>query len=100
MIKRILSWLISIYFKPAPAETPTPGVTQMTDQVVDVAQVDVATSAAAPVQPAAAVQPTAVEEVKAGVADFEKALAFVERGVAEMGEAAKDELKALAKKYL
>ncbi|MBE5254528.1 hypothetical protein [Mixta mediterraneensis] len=39
-------------------------------------------------------------EVKAGVKDFEAALAFVESGVAQLGEAAKDELKALAKKYL
>ena len=39
-------------------------------------------------------------EVKAGVKDFEAALTFVESGVAQLGEAAKDELKALAKKYL
>lgn len=39
-------------------------------------------------------------EVKAGVADFEAALSFVESGVAQLGEAAKDELKELAKKYL
>ncbi|WP_447867535.1 hypothetical protein [Rahnella bonaserana] len=53
---------------------------------------------AAPV--AVVVAPTPVEEVKAGVADFEKALSFVESGVAQLGEAAKDELKELAKKYL
>lgn len=39
-------------------------------------------------------------EVKAGVNDFDAALAFVEYGLAKLGEAAKDELKMLAKKYL
>lgn len=43
---------------------------------------------------------TPAAEVKAGVQDFEAALAFVESGVAQLGAAAKDELKALAKKYL
>lgn len=43
---------------------------------------------------------TAAAEVKSGVQDFEAALAFVESGVAQLGAAAKDELKALAKKYL
>ncbi|GAB2938156.1 hypothetical protein [Hafnia psychrotolerans] len=86
MIKRFLAWLISIYTKPTPVETKTPGVT-MTDQVVDI-----------PAQVAASAAPAA--EVKAGVADFEAALRFVESGVAQLGEAAKDELKELAKKYL
>lgn len=44
--------------------------------------------------------PTPVKEVKAGVKDFEAAFSFVEQGVAQLGEAAKDELKALAQKYL
>lgn len=39
-------------------------------------------------------------EVKTGVKDFETAFTFVEQGVAQLGAAAKDELKALAKKYL
>lgn len=43
---------------------------------------------------------TPATEVKSGVQDFEAALAFVESGVAQLGVAAKDELKALAKKYL
>lgn len=90
MIKRFLTWLISIYFKPAQAETQTPEVIVMPEELVD--------EVAAPVT--AVVAPTPVEEVKAGVADFEAALAFVESGVAQLGEAAKDELKALAKKYL
>ncbi|KAA5974365.1 MULTISPECIES: hypothetical protein [Pantoea] len=38
-------------------------------------------------------------EVKVGVHDFEAALAFVESGVALLGEAAKDDVKALAIMY-
>ncbi|WP_277966714.1 hypothetical protein [Pantoea trifolii] len=41
-----------------------------------------------------------VVAVKAGVKDFEAAFSFVEQGVAQLGIAAKDELKALAQKYL
>lgn len=93
MIKRILLWLISIYFKPATTETKTPEVEPMSEPLVD-----------AVAAPAAVVNvtvtPAVAEEVKAGVADFEKALEFVESGVAKLGEAAKDELKELAKKYL
>lgn len=85
MIKRILLWLISIYFKPATTETKTPEVEIMSDQ---------------PVVVPAVVSSAVTAEVKAGVADFEKALEFVESGVAKLGEAAKDELKELAKKYL
>lgn len=112
MIKRFLAWLKSIYFKPAAAETPTPGVT-MTDQVVDVAaQADVAT-AAAPVQPAVAVQPTAVETVAETIAtvvatgalasfkaEAEAFIAFVEHGIAVLGADAEAELVALKEKYL
>lgn len=78
MIKRILLWLVSIYFKQATTETKTPEVEPMSEPLVD----------------------AVADEVKAGVADFEKALEFVESGVAKLGEAAKDELKELAKKYL
>lgn len=41
-----------------------------------------------------------VVAVKTGVKDFEAAFTFVEQGVAQLGIAAKDELKALAQKYL
>ncbi|WP_283215365.1 hypothetical protein [Pantoea sp. EABMAA-21] len=52
-------------------------------------------------QPAAEVAQSApVIEVKTGVKDFEAAFTFVEQGVAQLGSAAKDELKALAQKYL
>lgn len=43
---------------------------------------------------------TPVAVVKNGVKDFEAAFTFVEQGVAQLGEAAKEELKALAQKYL
>ena len=46
------------------------------------------------------VDTTPVVEVKTGVKDFEAAFSFVEQGVEMLGEAAKDELKALAQKYL
>lgn len=39
-------------------------------------------------------------EVKVGVHDFEAALAFVKSGVALLGEAAKDDVKALTIMYL
>lgn len=103
MIKRILLWLISIYFKPATTETKTPEVEKMSEPLVD----EVAAPVAVPVVEAApaavvsvTVAPAVADEVKAGVADFEAALSFVESGVAQLGEAAKDELKELAKKYL
>ncbi|MFS7358656.1 hypothetical protein AB6896_07290 [Rahnella inusitata] len=85
MIKRILLWLISIYLKPATTETKTPEVEIMSDQ---------------PVVVPAVVSSAVADEVKAGVADFDAALSFVESGVSQLGEAAKDELKELAKKYL
>ncbi len=91
MIKRFFEWLKSIYFKPAQAEIQSPEVETMSDIPVDVAA-----------QPTVAVaaDPTPAVEVKTGVADFEAALSFVESGVALLGGAAKEELKALAKKYL
>lgn len=41
-----------------------------------------------------------IAALKAGVKDFETAFTFVEQGIAQLGEAAKDDLKALALKYL
>lgn len=113
MIKRFLEWLKSIYFKPAPAETQTPGVTQMTDQVVDVAAPADVTTAAPAVQPAVEVQSTAVETVVETVAtvvatgalasfkaEAEAFIAFVEHGIAVLGADAEAELVALKEKYL
>ncbi|MBU9819936.1 hypothetical protein J1782_08550 [Rahnella sp. BCC 1045] len=97
MIKRFLTWLISIYYnveiKPAAqAGTQTPEESTMSEPLVDANAEPVAVV----VQPA----PNPAAEVKTGVADFDAALSFVESGVAQLGEAAKDELKELAKKYL
>ena len=50
--------------------------------------------------PAVETQAAPVVEVKTGVKDFEAAFTFVEQGVDQLGVAAKDELKALAQKYL
>ncbi|MFS7253846.1 hypothetical protein AB6869_24835 [Rahnella rivi] len=110
MIKRILLWLISIYLKPATTETNTPEVDTMSEPLVDVPVADTQ-PAAVGIAPGAVVGNTSasggcagvVQQLAAprlGVADFEKALSFVESSVAQLGEAAKDELKELAKKYL
>lgn len=45
-------------------------------------------------------QAAPVAALKTGVKDFEAAFTFVEQGIAQLGEAAKDDLKALAQKYL
>ncbi|KJV49651.1 hypothetical protein VH86_03975 [Pantoea sp. BL1] len=73
---KFLTWLKSLFIHSSEEKT------EMTDQVVDIP----------------AITPTT--EVKAGVTDFETALKLVEDGVVVLGEAAKDELVALAKKYL
>ncbi|WP_208951204.1 hypothetical protein, partial [Rahnella sp. ChDrAdgB13] len=100
--KRFLAWLKSIYIKPATAETTTPKVTTMSDIPVDVAaQPTVAVvDMVAPAPVAVAEDPTPAAEAKAGVSDLDAALNFIESGVTQLGEAAKDELKELAKKYL
>lgn len=79
---KILEWLKSLFIHPKEESTEMAGT--------------VAT------QPVTAGEQTVSPEadVKAGVQDFEAALAFVENGVAQLGAAAKDELKALAVKYL
>lgn len=108
MIKRFFAWLKSIYFKPAQAETQTPEVEPMSDIPVDVAAqpaavhnvgADGVVNIQTPViNITGSLSPAA--EAKAGVADLDAALNFIESGVAQLGEAAKDELKELAKKYL
>ncbi|BAN98113.1 hypothetical protein E05_33470 [Plautia stali symbiont] len=54
---------------------------------------------AAPVVVTAASDAVA-QDISAGVKDFVQAFSFVEQGVIKLGSAAKDELIALAKKYL
>lgn len=74
----------------------------MSDIPVDVAaQPTVAVvDMVAPAPVAVAEDPTPAAEAKAGVSDLDAALNFIESGVTQLGEAAKDELKELAKKYL
>lgn len=103
-MQKRLNWLKGLFIH-STSETKT-----MTDQVVDVpaTAADTATDStdtAAAAASADVVQPVAGAETLAagartGVQDFEAALAFVESGLAQLGSAAKDELKALAKKYL
>ncbi|KTS33140.1 hypothetical protein NS389_14495 [Pantoea dispersa] len=64
-----------------------------------------AQTAAPVVAPDAPVAATAAsdavaQDISAGVRDFVQAFSFVEQGVLKLGSAAKDELIALAKKYL
>lgn len=102
MIKRFLAWLKTIYLKQAQAETQTSGVT-MSEPLVDTAVEQPSAAVVdnvAPVAVQAAADLTPAAEAKAGVADLDAALNFIESGVAQLGDAAKDELKALAKKYL
>lgn len=49
---------------------------------------------------AAGVSDAVSQDISAGVKDFVQAFSFVEQGVVRLGAAAKDELIALAKKYL
>ncbi|WP_312630971.1 hypothetical protein [Pantoea piersonii] len=81
---KILEWLKSLFIHPKEEST------EMSEPLNDTATA----------QPAVAAASTPAAEVKAGVQDFEAALAFVESGVVQLGAAAKDELKALAIKYL
>lgn len=67
--------------------------------MTDITASDTAPEATTTVQ-TVIVDPIPVAVVKTGVKDFEAAFAFVEAGVAQLGDAAKDELKALAQKYL
>lgn len=101
-MQKLLNWLKSLFLHPK-EENPdmsealnTTGTAVASNPVQQETAVADNTSTAQ----AALVVADPVAEVKAGVQDFEAALAFVESGVAQLGEAAKDELKVLAKKYL
>ncbi len=107
---KFLTWLKSLFIHPKKESN------QMSEPLNDattVQPVAAAPVAAEVVTPAVQVAQTDAEQSKSpeaaaidrflsskGVNDFEAALAFVESGVAQLGAAAKDELKALAKKYL
>ncbi len=99
IFKRILLRLISFFYTPV---TQTPEVETMSEPLVDaVSQPAVAVvDSVGPAPVSVVVDPTPAVEAKAGVADLDAALNFIESGVAQLGDAAKDELKALAKKYL
>ncbi len=86
---KFLIWLKSLFIHPKEESI------QMPEPLNDATTVQPVAAAPVTVE---VITPSA--EVKAGVQDFEAALAFVESGVAQLGSAAKDELKALAKKYL
>lgn len=75
---------------PAPAEVAPPSVP------------DVAAPAAADAPPAAATAEShdGTQAFSEGVKDFVRAFSFVEQGVIKLGDAAKDELIDLARKYL
>jgi hypothetical protein len=89
----------------APAAVPeavTPAPTEVTTDVVPPSVPEAVTPAAADSAPAAATEETsdASQAFTEGVKDFVQALNFVEQGVIKMGDAAKDELIELARKYL
>jgi hypothetical protein len=82
---KIPEWLKHLFIHPR-EENP-----EMSEPLSDATPVT-----AAPV----AETPTPATEVQAGVKDLKAALAFIESGIGHLGEAAKDELVALAQKYL
>lgn len=92
IFKRAWQWLITKESKESKMSEPVNDAATGDQAVVD--------PATTVVEQPVTVDPTPVQEVKAGVLDFEKAFSFVEQGVGLLGEAAKDELKELAKKYL
>jgi len=90
-IKRAWLWLITKHQKDIT-------VNESLSDVVSGQDAAITPAPAVSTIPATAVAPSA--EVKDGVQDFEAAMNFVVDGVEKLGDAAKDELVALAKKYL
>lgn len=88
-MSKFITWLISLFIHPKEENN------QMSEPLND-AIVAQPVSAA----PATAEVNTPATKVKSGVQDFEAAMNFVVDGVEKLGDAAKDELIALAKKYL
>lgn len=66
----------------------------------DLTAADSATTSAPSTGDVTAQSVTPAVALKTSVKDFEAAFNFVEQGIAQLGEAAKEELKALAIKYL
>lgn len=110
---KIIEWLKSLFIHPKEESTemsePLNDASTATGTTVQQAETALPT-AAQPVAPVAQADDVQTKSPAAaaidnflsskGVNDFEAALAFVESGVAQLGTAAKDELKALAVKYL
>jgi len=92
-----LKWLLT-KAEPTTKETTVTDITASDNATTATETVPVTTTTTTETTPVAESAP--VVEVKTGVKDFEAAFSFVEQGVAQLGDAAKDELKALAQKYL
>ena len=88
-MQRFINWMKGLFIHPKKESN------QMSEPLNDAT-----TAQPVAAEPVTAEVITPAAEVKAGVQDFEAALFFVESGVKQLGTAAKDELKALAKKYL
>ncbi|ERM14382.1 hypothetical protein L585_08650 [Pantoea ananatis BRT175] len=88
-MSKFITWLISLFIHPKEENN------QMSEPLSDASVVQPVSAA-----PATAEVITPATEVKSGVQDFEAAMNFVVDGVEKLGDAAKDELIALAKKYL
>lgn len=88
-MSKFITWLISLFIHPKEENN------QMSEPLNDASVVQPVSAA-----PATAEVITPATEVKSGVQDFEAAMNFVVDGVEKLGDAAKDELIALAKKYL
>lgn len=88
-MSKFITWLISLFIHPKEESN------QMSEPLNDATVVQPVSAA-----PATADVITPASEVKSGVQDFEAAINFVVDGVEKLGNAAKDELITLAKKYL
>ncbi|MHB9807027.1 hypothetical protein [Pantoea ananatis] len=88
-MSKFITWLISLFIHPKEENN------QMSEPLNDATVVKPVSAAPATNQ---VITPAA--EVKSGVQDFEVAMNFVVDGVEKLGDAAKDELITLAKKYL
>jgi len=88
-MRKFITWLISLFIHPKEENN------QMSEPLNDATVVQSVSAV-----PATAEVVTPATEVKDGVHDFEAALHFVRDGVKKLGDAAEDELIALAKKYL
>ncbi|MDU5780748.1 MAG: hypothetical protein E6Z83_08050 [Pantoea sp.] len=107
-IKRAWLWLITKHQKENPVSEPLSDVVSgQAEAITPASTVDVAPVAVPAATPAAdsSTQSPGVNAINSflssnGVNDFEAAMEFVVDGVEKLGDAAKDELVALAKKYL